>query len=63
MTTTFVDPKLATFTLADIYQVQGLYQQALQVLDILENKGGDPERIKRERATITAAMSAGSKSE
>ncbi len=63
MTATFVDPKLATFTLADIYQVQGLYQQALQVLDILENKGGDPARIKRERATITAAMSAGSKSE
>jgi hypothetical protein len=59
----FVDPILATFTLVDIYQVQGLYQQALQVLDILENKGGDPERIKRERATITAAMSTGSKSE
>jgi hypothetical protein len=59
----FVDPKLATFTLVDIYKVQGLYQQALQALDILENKGGDPERIERERTTNSAAMSAGSKSE
>ena len=59
----FVDPKLATFTLVDIYKVQGLYQQALQALDILENKGGDPERIERERTTISAAMSTGSKSE
>ena len=59
----FVDPMLATFTLVKIYQVQGLYRQALEALDILEKKGGDPERIKRERATITAAMSSGSKSD
>ena len=59
----FVDPMLATFTLVNIYQVQGLYRQALEALDILENKGGDPERIKRERVAITAAMSSGSKSD
>lgn len=58
-----IDPKLATFTLATIYKVQGLYQQALQVLDLLETKGSDPERIESERASISRAMTSGYKPE
>lgn len=61
--TLWIDPKLATFTLATIYKVQGLYQQALQVLDMLEAKGGDPERIEDERRSITQSMTSGSKPE
>ena len=54
-----IDPKLATFTLATIYKVQGLYHQALQVLDLLETKGGDPERIQAERESILQLMTTG----
>jgi hypothetical protein len=54
-----IDPRLATFTLATIYKVQGLYHQALQVLDLLEAKGGDPERIQAERDTILQLMTTG----
>ena len=54
-----IDPKLATFTLATIYKVQGLYHQALQVLDLLEVKGGDPERIQAERESILQQMTTG----
>jgi hypothetical protein len=56
----WIDPKLATFTLATIYKVQGLYQQALQVLDMLEDKGADPERIAAERESIIQQMTSGS---
>ncbi|UCH62232.1 MAG: hypothetical protein JSU77_10550 [Fidelibacterota bacterium] len=51
-----IDPKLATFTLATIYKVQGLYHQALQVLDLLETKGGDTDRIQAERESILQLM-------
>ncbi len=51
-----IDPKLATFTLATIYKVQGLYHQALQVLEAVATKGGDPERIMAERETILQLM-------
>ncbi|MBA7713884.1 hypothetical protein ES703_122894 [subsurface metagenome] len=54
-----IDPRLATFTLATIYKVQGLYHQALQVLDLLEAKGGDLERIQAERESILQLMSTG----
>jgi tetratricopeptide (TPR) repeat protein len=52
----WLDPKLATFTLATIYKVQGLYQQALQVLDLLEDKGADSDRITAERDAILHQM-------
>lgn len=52
----WLDPKLATFTLATIYKVQGLYQQALQVLDLLDEKGADPNRIAAERDAILHQM-------
>jgi len=58
-----IDPKLATFTLATIYKVQGLYHQALQVLDLLAAKGGDPERIQAERETILQLMTTGTSAE
>ncbi|MCH7496898.1 MAG: hypothetical protein IH971_03490 [Candidatus Marinimicrobia bacterium] len=58
-----IDPKLATFTLATIYKVQGLYHQALQVLDMLEEKGADPERINAERDSIRKVMTSDTKSE
>ena len=58
-----IDPKLATFTLVTIYKVQGLYQQALQVLDMLEAKDSDPERIQAERDSVHQLMLADSRSE
>ncbi|MEE9161398.1 MAG: hypothetical protein V3U35_00370, partial [Candidatus Neomarinimicrobiota bacterium] len=51
-----IDPHLATFTLATIYKVQGLYRQALQVLDMLEAKAADQERIRAERESIEQLM-------
>ncbi|MEE9162922.1 MAG: hypothetical protein V3U35_08140, partial [Candidatus Neomarinimicrobiota bacterium] len=51
-----IDPHLATFTLATIYKVQGLYRQALQVLDMLEAKDADTERIQAERESIQQLM-------
>ena len=54
----WLDPKMATFTLATIYKVQGLYQQALQVLDLLEEKGADPDRIAAERDAILRQIGA-----
>ncbi|MFB0515279.1 MAG: hypothetical protein ACETWG_01595, partial [Candidatus Neomarinimicrobiota bacterium] len=59
----WIDPQLATFTLATIYKVQGLYQQALQVLDMLEAKGADAERIQAEREAITQLMATGTQSD
>ena len=58
-----IDPRLATFTLATIYKVQGLYQQALQVLDLLQGKGADKERLVEERASIKKMMTRGYKPE
>ena len=58
-----IDPRLATFTLATIYKVQGLYQQALQVLDLLESKDADKERLVEERASIKKMMTRGYKPE
>ena len=58
-----IDPHLATFTLATIYKVQGLYRQALQVLDMLEAKSADQERIQGERESIQQFMISDSPSE
>ena len=43
---------IATFTLADIYQSQGQYAEALEVLDVLAEKGEDLETIKERRRQI-----------
>lgn len=54
-----IDPKLATFTLATIYKVQGLFVEALEVLNMLEDKGADQERINDEREAIRNLMEPG----
>ena len=54
-----IDPKLATFTLATIYKVQGLFVEALEVLNMLEDKGSDQERIDDERDAIRNLMESG----
>lgn len=52
-----VSSRLATFTLVTVLNNQGLYGQALEVLDALENKGENPETIARERESIQKLMS------
>ena len=47
-----VSPRLATFTLVSVLKNQGLFSQALDVLDPLEKKGESPNDIALERETI-----------
>jgi tetratricopeptide (TPR) repeat protein len=54
-----ISPRLATFTLVTVLRNQGLYQQALEILDILEEKGEDPERIARERERLRELLRSG----
>lgn len=51
-TTGTINTRMATFTLMAVLKDQGLYHQALEVLNVLEEKGNDPERIKTEREQI-----------
>ena len=51
-----VSSRLATFTLVAVLKNQGLYDQALEVLDALEKKGEKPNIIKRERNSIQTAI-------
>jgi hypothetical protein len=44
-----VSSRLATFTLVAVLKNQGLFDQALEVLDALEEKGESPESISLER--------------
>jgi tetratricopeptide (TPR) repeat protein len=47
-----VSSRLATFTLVAVLKNQGLFDQALEVLDALEDKGENPESISLERDII-----------
>ncbi len=47
-----VSPRLATFTLVSVLKNQGLFSQALEVLQALEQKGENPEDIALERDII-----------
>ena len=47
-----VSPKLATFTLAEILENQGLYPQAIDILDMLEDKKEDKKQLKEYRDRI-----------
>ena len=47
-----VSPRLATFTLVSVLKNQGLFSQALDVLDALEKKGESPDDIALEREII-----------
>ncbi len=51
-----ISPRLATFTMVAVLRNQGLHFQALQVLDVLEEKGGDKQRIAKERKSIQESM-------
>jgi tetratricopeptide (TPR) repeat protein len=51
-----ISPRLATFTMVAVLRNQGLHFQALQVLDILEEKGEDNQRIATERKSIQESM-------
>ena len=47
-----VSPRLATFTLVSVLKNQGLFSQALDVLEALEKKGESSDSIALERETI-----------
>ena len=47
-----VSSRLATFTLVSVLKNQGLFSQALEVLDALEQKGESKDSISLERDTI-----------
>jgi tetratricopeptide (TPR) repeat protein len=47
-----ISPKLATFTLVDILENQGLYPQAIDVLELLEGKAKDKKRLEDSRQRI-----------
>ncbi len=47
-----ISPKLATFTLVSVLKNQGLFDQALNVLDSLEEKGESVDSINIEREII-----------
>ena len=51
-----ISPRLATMTLVNVLKGQGLYHQALEVLDILEDKGEDKKRIAAERKAIKSEL-------
>jgi len=51
-----ISPRLATFTLVNVLKGQGLYHQALDVLNILAEKGEDKKRIAAEQKAIQAEL-------
>lgn len=51
-----VSPRLATFTLVSVLKNQGLFSQALEVLDALESKGESEESISLERDIINTLI-------
>jgi len=51
-----VSSRMATFTLAEVFKKQENYFQALEILSIVESKGGDKERVLTERAIIEKLM-------
>lgn len=51
-----ISPRLATFTLVNVLKSQGLYYQALDILDILSQRGEDKKQIAKERKLIKAEL-------
>tara|TARA_S200000501_G_scaffold67635_2_gene59150 strand:+ start:32702 stop:33397 length:696 start_codon:yes stop_codon:yes gene_type:complete len=47
-----VSTRLATFTLVAVLKNQGLFEQALDVLEILEEKGDNKKKVQQERRLI-----------
>ena len=51
-----VSVRLATFTLVNVLKHQALFYHALEVLDLLEQKGEDPDMIRLERDSVKALI-------
>lgn len=51
-----INPRLATFTFVAVLKNQGLFHQALDVLDLLEKKGADKSRVAVERKRIQSEI-------
>ncbi len=47
-----ISPRMATFTMVNVLKKQKLYQQAIAVLSLLEEKGADPALIRQERQNL-----------
>ena len=56
-----VSVRLATFTLVNVLKNQALFYQALEVLDLLEQKGEDPDMIRLERDGVKALINSSEK--
>ena len=56
-----VSVRLATFTLVNVLKNQALFYQALEVLDLLEQKGEDPDMIRLERDAVKALIKSSEK--
>ena len=54
--TFIVGAHMATFTLVGVLRAQKHYRQALAVLSRIEGKGGDPDRIGRERKDLESLL-------
>jgi len=53
-----ISMRMATLTLAEVYQNQGYFHQALEVLKMVEQKGGNKRRLKTMRVQINEAIKA-----
>ncbi len=47
-----ISPRMATFTMVNVLKKQKLYQQAMSVLKMLEEKGADSALVNQERQTL-----------
>ena len=51
-----VSARLATFTLVAVLKNQGLFEQALDVLDFLDHKGDNKKKVDQERKSIQTLL-------
>ena len=51
-----VSARLATSTLVAVLKNQGLFEQALDVLDVLEQKGDNKKKVDQERKSIQTLL-------
>ncbi len=51
-----ISPRMATFTMVNVLKRQKLYQQAIAVLSMLEEKGADPALIAQERDNLAKLL-------
>lgn len=56
-----ISPRMATFTMVNVLKKQKLYQQALSVLKMLEEKGADSALINQERQNLQKLIKESSK--